>query len=123
MRVNRQRRATTGLVVVAVLLGSLWAGTPAVSRGSGPADQLTANRPQLGLEAVPPDRAPALRPSVQRPDPGSRHLPLLLGMLVAALAAISRPMARRRRSDRARVGVLVWSTQHEARAPPSLQPA
>jgi hypothetical protein len=89
---------------------------------SGPADQLTASRSQLGVEAVPPDPAPALRPSVQGPDSGSRHIPLLLGMVVATLAATSRPRARRRRSDRARVGVLVWSTQCEARAPPNLQP-
>jgi hypothetical protein len=122
MRVNGQRRATTGLVVVAVLLGSLWAGALAGSRVSDPADRLTASRSQLGVEAVPPDRAPALRPSVRRPDPGSRHIPLLLGMVVAALAATSRPRARRRRSDRARVGLLVWSTQREARAPPFLQP-
>lgn len=123
MQGNRQRRATTGLVVLAVLLGSLWAGSLAGSRLSGPADQLTASHAQLGVEAVPPDRAPALRPSVQRPDPASRHIPLLLGMVVAALAATSRPRARRRRSDRAWVGALVWSTGRETRAPPNLQPA
>jgi hypothetical protein len=123
MRVNRQRRATTGLVVLAVLAGSLWAGALAGSRVSGPADQLTASHARLGVEAVPPDRAPALRPSAQRPNPGSPHIPLVLGMVVAALAAMSRPRARRRRSDRARVGALVWSTQREARAPPRLQPA
>jgi hypothetical protein len=124
MRMNGQRQATTGMVLLAVLLGMLWVGGLAARSTDDPADQLTASRPILGVEpAVPPHRAPALRPSAQRPDPGGRLVPVLLGLVVAAIAAGHRPSARRRRSSRARAPSLVWSTQLEPRAPPALQPA
>ena len=48
---------------------------------------------------------------------------LLLGMLLAALAAAFAVRPQRLRSDLAVVGFLVRSTQLEARAPPHLQPA
>jgi hypothetical protein len=121
MRMHRQQQAT-GLAVLAVLLGTLWVGGLAARSTDDPTDQLTVSRPALGVEAaVPPQRAPALRPSPERPDPGGRLDPLLLGML-AAVAAGHRPSARRR-SARARAASPVWSNQREARAPPSLQPA
>jgi hypothetical protein len=121
MRVHRQAQVATGLVVVAVLLGSLWAGVLGASGAGDPADQLTASRLLLGVEAaVPPDRAPALRPSAERPElDGS----LVLGMLLAAFAAAFALLRRRLRPDPALVGPLVRSTQLEARAPPYLQPA
>jgi hypothetical protein len=119
MRVHRQAQAATGLVVVAVLLGSLWAGIPGASGAGDPADQLTASRLLLGVEAaVLPDRAPALRPSAERPESGGS---MLLGMVLGALAAAFGLRPRRLRSDLALVGPLVRSTQLEARAPPHLQ--
>jgi hypothetical protein len=124
MRTHRQRRATTGLVVLAAMLGALWAGGPAARSTGDPADRLTASRPLPGLEpAVPPQGAPALRPSAERPDPGGRLVPLLLGLLAAAVAAGRGPHARRLRSTRAQARSLVRSTELQARAPPSLQPA
>jgi hypothetical protein len=119
MPAHRTQRATRGLVVLAVLLGSLWAGTLAAGAGN-PADQLSASRARLGLEVAVPDSAPALRPSTGRPDPGGR-LPLCL--LVAALVATLALRPRRLRSDPAPVGSLARSTQLQARAPPRLQPA
>jgi hypothetical protein len=125
MRMHRQRqRATTGLVVLAVLLGAVWVGGLATRSTDDPADQLTTSRPLLGLEpGVPPHRAPALRPSTERPDPGGRQLPLLLGLLVAAVAAGRGPRAQRLRSTRVQAPSLVWYRHLAARAPPSLQPA
>jgi hypothetical protein len=122
MRTHRQRQATTIVVALATLLGSLWAGTFA---GAGTAaDQLTTSRTGLGIEAVvPPDRAPALRPSAERPDPGGRVPPLLLGLVLAPFAAGFRLARRRPRSDLAPVGSRAWSGHREARAPPFLQPA
>jgi hypothetical protein len=120
MPAHRTQRATRGLVVLAVLLGSLWAGTLAAGAGN-PADQLSASRARLGLEvAILPDSAPALRPSTGRPDPGGR-LPLCL--LVAALAATLALRPRRLRSDPAPGRVAGPATRLQARAPPRLQPA
>jgi hypothetical protein len=124
MRVHRRQRAIMGMVVLAVLLGSLWVGGLAASAAGDPAGQLTTSRPLLGVEpAIPPHRAPALRPSAERPDPGGRLVPLLLGLLVAAIAAGHGRRARPLRSTRAQARSLVWCTRLQARAPPSLQPA
>jgi hypothetical protein len=123
MRAQRQQPATRVLLALAVVLGSLWAGGLA-ARPTGTADQLAAIQTQPGIQpATLGDRTPALRPPVGRSDPTSRLVPVLLGMLVAAPAVAGAMRARRRRSDRARVGALVWSTRREARAPPRLQPA
>jgi hypothetical protein len=120
MPAHRKQRATRGLVVLAVLLGSLWTGTLAVGAGN-PADQLSASRAELGLEAaILPDSAPALRPSSERPDPGG---PVLPGLLVAGLAAAFAVGPRRLRSELAPAGSLVRSTPLQARAPPHLQSA
>jgi hypothetical protein len=124
MRTHRRQRATTGLVVLAALLGALWVSGLAARSTGDPADRLTASSPLPGLEAgVPPHRAPALGPAAERPGPGGRLVPPLLGLLVAAVAAGRGPRARRRRSTRVQRRSLVWSTQLRARAPPSLQPA
>jgi hypothetical protein len=124
MRMHRQQRATTGLVVLAALLGALWVGGLAARSIDDPADRLTASSPLLGVEpAVPPQRAPALRPAAERPDPGGRLVPPLLGLLVAAAAAGCGLHERRRRSTRAQPRSLAGSTELQARAPPSLQPA
>jgi hypothetical protein len=123
MRVHRQAQSTTELVVLAVLLGSLWAGVLGASGPGTPAVQLTASRSMLGLgAAVLPDRAPALRPSAEPPDPGGRLLPLLLGLLGVSLAVAGGVPARRRRSSLpARLPVL--AVPRGPRAPPRLQPA
>jgi hypothetical protein len=68
-------------------------------------------------------RAPARRPSAERPDPGGRLVSLVLGLVVAALAATFGPGARRPRPGPVPVRSLLWSTHLEARAPPTLQPA
>jgi hypothetical protein len=119
MRVHRQVQVATGLVVVAVLLGSLWVGVLGASGVGNPADQVTASRLLLGVEAaVLPDRALALRPSAERPKScGS----MLFGMVLAALAAAFALRPQRLRSDLALVGPLVQSTQLDARAPPFFQ--
>ena len=81
------------LLVMAVLLGSPWAGGLATTAGDSAAAQLTAGRLLLSLEPAVRDRLPALRPSAERPSsagrPGS-----LLGLLVAALAAAFARRAR-----------------------------
>jgi hypothetical protein len=122
MRMHRQQRSTTGLVVLAALLGTLWVGGLAARSTDDPPDQLTATRPLLGVEAaVSPHRAPALRPSAERRDPAGRLVPLLLGLLVAAVAAGHGLRARRRWATPAWAASLVRSTRLQARAPPSLQ--
>src|SRR5918999_207955 len=54
-----------------------------------------AERPGIESAALP-DRVPALRPSPERPDPGGRLLPLLLGLLAASLTVACGVLARRR---------------------------
>jgi hypothetical protein len=124
MRVNRQRRATMGLVVLAMLLGPLWSGGLVASAAGNPANQLAAGRSLLGVEpAVVPDRAPALRPAAARSDPGGRLMPLLLGLVAASVAVLYGLGVGRLRDSSAPVWSLVQLTQLEARAPPVLQPA
>jgi hypothetical protein len=119
MRVHRQAKVATGLVVVAVLLGSLWTGVLSASGAGSPADQVIASRLLLGVEAaVLPDRTPALRPSGERPESGGS---MLLSMVLAALAAAFALRPRRLRSDLGLVELLARSAQLEARAPPHFQ--
>ena len=120
MGVNRRPHLTTALVVLAVLLGSLWAGGLAVPAAGGPAGHLTAGASLPGIEpAGLPDRAPALRPAGERPDPDGRLL--LLGLLAASLAVTYGLGARRRRSSRAPARSPVLSGPRRPRAPPRLQ--
>jgi hypothetical protein len=124
MRVNWRRHRTTGLVVLAVLLGSLWAGGLAVPAAGGPAGQLAGGASLPGVElAALPDRAPALRPAAERPELGARLLPLLAAVLAASVAVAGGARARRRRSRLAPARPLVRSTSRGPRAPPHLQPA
>jgi hypothetical protein len=121
MGVNRRPHLITALVVLAMLLGSLWAGALAAGTSAG---QLTATRAGLGADAsVPPDRAPALRPAPERPDPGGRLLPLLLGLLAAVLGVTSGLRPRPSGLELGPAGPLAWPGQRAARAPPSLQPS
>jgi hypothetical protein len=124
MGVNRRPHLTTAIVVLALLLGSLWAGGQAVPAAGGPAGQLTAGAPLPGIEpAALPDRAPALRPAAERPGPDGRLLPLLLGLLTASVAVAYGVGARRRRSSPPRARSLALSAFRGPRAPPRLQPA
>ncbi len=110
--------------MLAIVLGSLWAGGLAASAAGNATDELTASHSLPVLDpAVPPDRVPALRPPDERPNQSGRLVPLLLGMLAAALAAAYGLGAGRLRSGLAPGRSLVQRTQLEARAPPSLQPA
>ena len=111
------------LLVLAVVLGSLWAGGLA-ARAADPADQLTAIHTQPGAEpAILGDRAPVLRPPVGRSGPGGRLVPLLLGLLAASVVAGYGVPARRPRSSSAPTRSLVLSAPRGPRAPPRLQTA
>ena len=121
---RRQHSATRVFLVLAMVLASLWAGGLASSAAGNAADQLAASRSLPGLEAAAPgDRVPALRPPVQRPSQSGRLVPVLLGMLAAALAVAYGLGAGRLRSGLAAGRSLVQRTQLAARAPPSLQSA
>jgi hypothetical protein len=124
MPVSRKRHATTGLVVLALLLGSLWASGAAAPAAGNAGGQLasSASLPGIGPAALP-DRIPALRPSAERPDAGGRLLPLLGGLLAASLTVASGVPARRRRSSLALARPPVLSAPRGPRAPPRLQPA
>jgi hypothetical protein len=123
MRMQRHHSATRAFLVLAMVLASLWAGGLASSAAGNATDQLTASRALLAVEpAAPPDRAPALRPPVQRPAHSGRLVPVL-GILATALAVASGLGGGRLRSGSGRARSLVQLAQREARAPPSLQPA
>lgn len=124
MRRRRQKPATRAVLVLATVLGSLWAGGLAASAADDPADQLAASRTPPGVEpATPPDRVPALRPPVQRPAQSGRLLPTQTCMLAAAFTVAYGIGVGRLRSGLAAARLLVQLTPLEARAPPSLQTA
>ena len=123
MRTHRQRQATTLIVMLAVLLGSLWAGGLTAS-ATDQAAELATGRSLPSVEAaIPPDRAQGLRPLAERPDPGGRLLPLLLGLLAASVMVTQGVRAGRRRSGPARPRSLTSPAPRRPRAPPFLQPA
>ena len=123
MRTPRQQSATRVLLALAVVLGSLWVGGLA-ARSAEAADQLAAIHTQPAIQpATLGDRTSALRPSLGRSGPTSRLMPVLLGMLVAAVAVAGAMPAGRSRPGMARAWSLARSTRLEARGPPSLQPA
>jgi hypothetical protein len=123
MRVNRRQQATRVLVVLAVLLGSLWAGGLVAAAAGSPAE-LAARQPQLGIQpAALRDRPLVVRSSVERPGPQGRLVPLLLGALAAALVAARGLLAGWLRPGLARGWSLVGSALLAARAPPHLQSA
>jgi hypothetical protein len=125
MRMQGQHPATRAFLVLAMALGSLWAGGWLASAGAAnPADQLTDGRSLPGVApAALRDRIPALRPPVQRSRQSARLVPLLVGMVAAACSVGYGVDAARRRSRLAMARSLAQLTQLEARAPPSLQPA
>jgi hypothetical protein len=124
MWMQRQHSATRAFLVLAMVLASLWAGGLASSAAGNAADQLASSGSLPGVEpAAPRDRVPALRPPDQRPSQSGRLVPVLLGMLAAALTVGYGVGAGRLRSGLAAGRWLVQRTQLEARAPPSLQSA
>lgn len=123
MQANRQQQATRVLLVLAVLLGSVWTASVAAPAAGHSTIHLTASHPLPGIEpAILRDRLPALRPPVERPGPSGRLIPVLLGMLVAALV-VAYGCAGQPRSGLARARSLIRCTPRGARAPPLLQPA
>jgi hypothetical protein len=124
MRLRRRGQATTGLVALIVLLGSLWAGVLGVSGPRDPADQLITSHAPLGVgAAVLPEPPPVLGTSAERPDPGGRLLPLLLGLLAASLVVAGGRPATRGGPGRAPARPPVLAAPRGPRAPPRLQPA
>jgi hypothetical protein len=124
MRMQRQHSATRAFLVLVMVLASLWVGGLASSAAGNAADQLASSGSLQGVEpAAPRDRVPALRPSDQRPSQSGRLVPVLAGMLAAALTVGYGVGAGRLRSGLAAGRSLVQRTQLEARAPPSLQSA
>jgi hypothetical protein len=123
MRVNRQQQGTRVVLVLAVVLVSLWAGSLIAPSAGNPADYLATSRSQPGIQpATFRDSVPALRPATERPDPQGRLVPLLATLAAAVAGARWRRTAARRRGP-ARAGSSICSTPRPARAPPHLQPA
>jgi hypothetical protein len=123
MQANRQQQATRVLLVLAVLLASVWTAGVAAPAAGLSTIHLTGSHPLPGIEpAILRDRLPVLRPPVERPGPSGRLVPVLVGMLVAALA-VAYGCAGQSRSDLAPTRSLVRSTPRGARAPPPLKPA
>jgi hypothetical protein len=124
MRTQRQQPATRVLLVLAVVLGSLWAGGLAAPTAADAPDRLAASRAELGGEpATLRGRTPALRATVDPPSQNGHLVPLLLGLVVAAVAVAAGPCPGRRRSGAAPPRSLLLSAPRGARAPPRLQPA
>ena len=122
MRVNRQQEGTRVVLVLAVVLVSLWAGSLIAPSAGNPADYLATSRSQPGVQPASfRDSAAALRPTAERPGPRGRLV--LLATLAAALAGACWWRAAVQRRGRARAGSCVCSTPRAARAPPHLQPA
>jgi hypothetical protein len=120
MRTQRQQPTTRVLLALAVALGSLCVGGLAARPADTP-DGLTAIHTQPGFEpAVLRDRAPMLRPLANRSDPSGRLLPVLFGLLVAALGAAAAVRALGAPWRRARVRSLPGRSRVDARAPPPL---
>jgi hypothetical protein len=122
MWANRQQQGTRVVLVLAVVLVSLWAGSLTAPSAGNPADYLATSRAQPGVQpSTFRDPASALRPTAERPDPRGRVV--LLAILAAALAGACWWRAAVQRRGPARAGSCVCSTPREARAPPHLQPA
>jgi hypothetical protein len=119
MSARRRPPASRFLLVVSLVLASLWVVVPAAGRpGAGSDGGLTAAVRPGAEAAVLRDRAPALGAPADRPGPGGPLLPVLLGLLVAALgvAAAARALGPPWPRARSRPG----RTRLDARAPPLL---
>jgi hypothetical protein len=121
MLTSRQLPTARGLLALVALLGSLWTGGVAAPPDGGPAGSLAAAHERSAVEAALRDRAPALRPPLDRPGPWGAML--LLGAAAAAptVAFAWRAAEVRHRQAGARSRVAAASLG--ARSPPRLQPA
>jgi hypothetical protein len=125
MRTRRRPPATRLLLVAALVLACVWASAPAAApAGADPGGRLTAAAAQPGTEAaVLRDRAPALGVPANRPGPDGPLLPVLLGLLVAALGAAAAARALDSPWPRTRARSWPGRARLDARAPPlRLQP-
>ena len=122
MSARRRPPATRLLLVAALVLASLWVVAPAAGQPGADADgRLTAAAARSGAEAaVLRDRAPVLGAPADRPGPGGQLLPVLLGLLVAALGAAAAARALGSPWPRSRARSLPGRTRLHARAPPPL---
>jgi len=122
MSTRRQPPATRFLLVAALVLASLWVGAPAAGPVGADADgRLTTAAARPGTEAaVLRDRAPALGAPADRPGPGGPLLPMLLGLLAAALGVAAAVRALGPPWSRARARSVPGRIRLHARAPPSL---
>jgi hypothetical protein len=119
MSARRRPPASRFLLVVSLVLASLWVVVPAAGRPGADSDGGLTAAVRPGAEAaVLRDRAPALGAPADRPGPGGPLLPVLLGLLVAALgvAAAARALGPPWPRARSRPG----RTRLDARAPPLL---
>jgi len=110
------------LLVAALVLASLWVAAPAAGpAGAGADGRLTVAAARAGAEAaVLRDRAPALGAPADRPGPGGPLLPVLLGLLAAALGVAAAVRALGPTWSRTRARSLPGRTRIDARAPPPL---
>jgi hypothetical protein len=122
MRSRRRPPAIRFLLVAVLVLATVWVGAPAPGPARADADgRLTAAAARPGAEAaVLRDRAPVLGAPAARPGPGGPLLPVLVGLLVAALGAAA--AARVLGPPWQRIGArsLPGCARLDARAPPPL---
>ncbi len=122
MRANRQQLVTRVLLALVVLLASVSTASLAAPAAGHSTMHLTVGRTLPGIEpAILRDRLPSLHPAVERPDRSGRLVPVLMGILAAALA-VAHSLGAGRPSSAARTRSLAHCTSLEARAPPLLQP-
>ena len=121
MRARRQPPVTRFMLVAALVLATLWAGAPAAGPAGAEADGRLTTAARPGAEAaVLRDRAPALGAPADRPGPGGPLLPVLLGLLVAALGAAAAVRALGPAWSGSRARSRPGRTRLHARAPPPL---
>jgi hypothetical protein len=125
MQARRWQQAPRVLLALAVLLASVSTARLAAPTAGHPTSHLRASRTLPGIEpAILRDRLPVVRPPVERLGQSGRLLPVLIGVLVAAVAVVCGLRAGRPcSSGLARARALARATLLEARAPPFLQPA
>jgi hypothetical protein len=124
MRANWQQVVTRVLLALAVLLASVSTASLASPAAGHSTIHLTARGTLPGIEpAVLRDRVAALNQAVERPDRSGRLLPVLIGMLVAVLAAGIGLRRRRLWSDPVSVRSQTWPPSSKlARRPASSRP-
>ena len=121
MGTRRRPPATRLLLVAALVLACLWAGAPSGPAGAGSDGRLTAAARPGAEAAILRDRAaPALGAPADRSGPGGPLLPVLIGLLVAAIGVAAAARALGSPWPRSRGRSLRGRTRLDARAPPPL---